>query len=207
MFTGIISDVGKVRTTTPVDGGVRLEITTALDLGDLAIGASVACSGACMTAVEKGTDGSDHWFAVEVSGESIKKTTLGSWQSGTRVNLERALKMGDELGGHLVAGHVDGVGTVAQVRPDGDSLRLNIRVSADLAPFIAAKGSVTIDGVSLTINEVATEADGGAAFGLNIISHTQLETTLGKLEPEMKVNVEIDLLARYVARLLNRTPQ
>lgn len=202
MFTGIITDVGKVRTVQPTDGGVRMEITTALDLSDLAIGASVACSGACMTVVEKGADGTDHWFAVEVSGESLSKTTLGSWQPESHINLERALKMGDELGGHLVAGHVDGVATVTDVRPDGDSQRLEIQVSSDLAPYIAAKGSVTIDGVSLTINEVTTDAKGGAVFGLNIIAHTQSETTLGKLAPNAKVNVEIDLLARYVARLL-----
>ncbi len=208
MFSGIITDIGTVRSVTKADAGegagkamgMRLEIAVgnekALSLDDLAIGASVACSGACMTVVEKGKDG----FAVDVSAESLSKTTLGDWQAGTAVNLERALKMGDELGGHLVSGHVDGIGHVVSLEPAGDSLSLALGVTTELAPFIAPKGSITLDGVSLTVNQVQDGPD-GAVFGINIIPHTRTTTTLGKLVPGAKVNVEIDMLARYVARL------
>jgi riboflavin synthase len=191
MFTGIITDIGSVKSITQ-KGDTRFEITTALDLRDAAIGASIACGGACLTVIEKGTD----WFAIEASGETLSKTTLGTWQPGTRLNLERALKMGDELGGHIVTGHVDGVGHVVATTPVGDSLKIDIEAPTQIAKFIATKGSVTVDGVSLTVNETD-----GAKFSVNIIPHTQVETTLGGLTSGSAVNLEIDVLARYVARL------
>jgi riboflavin synthase len=198
MFTGIVSDVGQVREVSTAGAGVdtRLVIATAYDTDDLSIGASVACSGCCLTVVEKGAG----WFAAEASAETLACTTLGAWKSGTAINLERALKAGDELGGHLVSGHVDGIGTVAARRPEGGSLRLDFDVPRALGRFIAPKGSVAVDGVSLTVNEVG---DRGPAtrFGVNIIPHTQQVTTLGRLQPGGRVNVEVDLMARYVARL------
>jgi len=197
MFTGIITDIGRVRSaqTTGMGAGEgrHFEIATAFETKTIAIGASISCAGACMTVVDKGTD----WFAVDVSSESLSKTTLGCWRKDTPINLERALCLGDELGGHLVSGHVDGVGTVVNRQADGDSQRLTVRVDDDLAPYIAAKGSVTLDGVSLTVNEVSK-----AEFGVNVIPHTIGATTLGTLAGGDHVNVEIDLLARYVARLL-----
>lgn len=193
MFTGIITDLGRVRSLEAKRGkDTRLVIETRYDTAELAIGASIACSGACLTLVEKGPS----WFAVDVSGETLSRTTLGTWRAGTVVNLERALRMGDELGGHLVLGHVDGVARVVLTAPEGESLRLVIEAPAPLRRFIAAKGSAAFDGVSLTINEV-----GPASFGVNIIPHTQRETSLGGLQPGDALNLEIDLLARYVARL------
>ena len=191
MFTGIISDVGEVRRVDDI-GERRFEIATAYDLDTVAIGASICCAGCCLTVVEKAAD----WFAVEVSGETLSKTTLESWQAGTRINLERALRLGDELGGHLVSGHVDGVGRVAEVAEVGGSAVIAFDAPAALARFIAAKGSVTVDGVSLTVNGVD-----GTRFDVNIIPHTRNVTTLGGLAPGDMVNLEIDLLARYVARL------
>ena len=198
MFTGIITDIGRVRSLAVTGGGDgegrRFEIETAFDLKTVNTGASIACSGACMTVVDKG----DGVFVVEVSAESLSKTTLGDWQPGTRLNLERALCLGEELGGHLVSGHVDGVGALDRRRDDGDSQRLTFSMPSDLAKFVAPKGSVTIDGVSLTVNEVD-----GNTFGINVIPHTQNATTLGALGLGEKVNLEIDMLARYVARLLD----
>lgn len=193
MFTGIITDIGTVRAVAAnADHDTRYEIETAFDLSDVAIGASIACSGACLTVIEK----TDNRFAVQASGETLAKTTLGNWQEGTRINLERALKMGDELGGHIVTGHVDGVGTVVATENVQDSLRIDIEAPLDIARYIATKGSVTVDGVSLTVNAVDNRV-----FSLNIIPHTQQETTLGSLGVGAPVNLEIDVLARYVARL------
>ena len=203
MFTGIITDIGRVRAAQPTGGGAgegrRFEIETAFDTATVAIGASIACSGACMTVVDKGQDGDQNWFAVEVSAESLSKTTLASWGEGTAMNLERAMCLGDELGGHIVSGHVDGVGELIGREADGDSQRYTFSVPDNLAKYLAPKGSITIDGVSLTVNEVA-----GSQFGINLIPHTQNATTLGALEPGAKVNLEIDMLARYVARLLGK---
>ena len=192
MFTGIITDVGRVRAIQHADDG-RLEIETTYDTGDIAIGASVACSGCCLTVVEKGPG----WLAFEASGETRRLTTLGAWHEGTTVNLERALKAGDELGGHIVSGHVDGMAELVALETEGESLKLTFRAPDALAPFIAAKGSVTLDGVSLTVN-TALARD----FTVNIIPHTQEQTTLGGLAVGGAVNLEIDMLARYVARLM-----
>jgi riboflavin synthase len=191
MFTGIITDIGTVRAIAKA-GDTRFEIATAYDLAGVGMGASIACNGCCLTVVEKGAD----WFAVQASGETLSKTTLGQWQKGTRINLERALKLGDELGGHIVSGHVDGVGQITAITPDGESRRFRFRVPAALARFIAPKGSVAIDGTSLTVNEVD-----GPDFGVNIIPHTQAVTTWGEIKVGQAVNIEIDMLARYVARL------
>ncbi|MEK9754004.1 MAG: riboflavin synthase [Rhodospirillaceae bacterium] len=191
MFTGIITDIGEVRRVDTA-GERRFEIATAYDLSTVDMGASICCSGCCLTVVEKGAG----WFAVEVSAETISKTTLGAWRAGTRINLERALRLGDELGGHLVSGHVDGVGRVLSVVPIGESVTVVIEAPTALARFIATKGSVTVEGVSLTVNGVD-----GARFDLNIIPHTRAVTTLGRLSAGDAVNLEIDLLARYVSRL------
>ena len=191
MFTGIVTHIGYVRQILK-NADTRLEITVPFETGDLDIGGSIACSGACMTVIEKGPD----WFAVSVSGESLAKTTLGQWFEGTAVNLERALKIGDELGGHIVSGHVDGVGTLAAKSQEGDSTRMTFEAPEGLRRFIASKGSITIDGISLTVNEV-----GPARFGINAISHTQVATTLGERQVGDLVNLEIDMLARYVAQL------
>lgn len=192
MFTGIITDVGTVRAIEK-KGDTRLEITTRYDTAGIDLGASICCSGACMTVVER----RDDWFAVEASAETLSKTVLGSWRVGTRVNLERALRAGDEMGGHVVSGHVDGIAEVTGLEPEGDSLRVRFKLDDTLKRFIAPKGSVTLNGVSLTVNEVDDNR-----FGVNLIAHTQQETTLGKLSVGALINVEIDMLARYVARLL-----
>ena len=191
MFTGIITDVGRVRSVRQTDRDRRYEIETAYDLKGVDIGASISHSGCCLTVVEKGRG----WFAVEVSGETLAKTTLGAWASGDPVNLERALSMGDELGGHIVSGHVDGVGEVVSVTPEGGSRRIRIRAPKPLHRFIAPKGSIAVEGVSLTVNEVEDDV-----FGINIIPHTWEVTTLGGLKAGSRVNLEIDVLARYVAR-------
>ena len=191
MFTGIISDVGRVRSVAERDGGRRLDIATAYALADVAIGASVACSGVCLSVVEKGED----TFAVDVSRETLLRSTLGVWIEGRLVNLERSLRVGDELGGHLVSGHVDGVGEVVRALSDGESLRVQIRAPAPLHRYIAPKGSVAVDGVSLTVNEVD-----GEVFGVNLIPITRTMTTLGDLRSGDRVNLEIDMLARYAAR-------
>lgn len=191
MFTGIITDIGTVEAVAK-GGDTRFDIATKYDMATTEIGASIACSGACLTIIEKG----DGRFAVEASAETLSKTTAGNWREGTLLNLERALKVGDELGGHIVTGHVDGVGEVVSVAPVGGSLNIDFNAPDSLAKFIAAKGSITVDGVSLTVNEVSA-----ARFSVNIIPHTQSETTLGKLRAGDPVNLEIDVLARYVARL------
>ncbi len=198
MFTGIISDLGQVR-AVEARGDTRLTIETGYDTGAIDIGASIACSGACLTMVDKGPN----WFAADVSAETLSKTTLGGWTPGTAVNLERALKLGDELGGHLVAGHVDGVAEVRGRAEEGDSLRLAFTAPEALMPFIASKGSVTLDGVSLTVNRVE-DAPGGGRFEINVIPHTAVLTTLGDCSPGTRVNLEIDLLARYVQRLMTK---
>ena len=196
MFTGIITAQGTVRDVTPIGGGrdMRLVIGVAgwSDVAAIPRGGSIACSGCCLTAVDLGPD----WFAVTASAETLSKTTLGAWRLGTPINLERPLRVGDELGGHIVAGHVDGVGEVLSATPDHGSTRWRFRVPAPLQRYIAPKGSVAIDGVSLTVNEVE-----GQSFGVNIIPHTAAVTTFGHMRPGDAVNIEIDTLARYVARL------
>jgi riboflavin synthase len=194
MFTGIITDLGRVRAIRP-DGDARYEFKTGYDTATLALGASVSCSGACLTVMDKGPG----WFAATVSAETLARTTLGRWRAGTPVNLERALRAGDELGGHIVTGHVDGIAELMSAREEGDSLHLVFAPPAALARFIAAKGSLAHDGVSLTVNEV----DNGR-FGVNLIPHTRTMTTLGAFKPGDAVNLEIDPLARYVARLLGK---
>ena len=193
MFTGIITDIGRIRSVRQ-GGDTRLEIETGYATETIEIGASIACSGTCLTVTEKGAG----WFAVEASAETLACTTIANWRVGTAVNLERPLRMGDELGGHIVSGHVDGIGQIESVKPEGDSLRFSVSVPSDLAGFIAEKGSVTIDGVSLTVNSVS-----GTTFGVNIIAHTQAATTFGQCAAGTPVNVEIDMLARYVARLMD----
>ena len=196
MFTGIVTDVGTVRSVEQ-SGDLRLTVGTAFDLATVDIGASIACSGVCLTVVDKGSD----WFAVDLSGETVSRTAADLWREGARLNLERSLRMGDELGGHIVTGHVDAVGEVLGVCPEGDSIRLGIRVPASLASMIAAKGSITLDGVSLTVNEVR-DADDGSHFAVNIIPHTAQHTTLGSARAGRQLNVEVDVLARYLDRML-----
>jgi riboflavin synthase len=193
MFTGLITDVGRVRAVEARAGGARIAIETAYETGEIPLGASIACCGACMTVVEKGPG----WFAIDVSAESLARTTLGSWETGRRVNLERSLRLGDELGGHMVTGHVDAVAEIVDRRPDGESLRFTVAVPEAFARFIAPKGSAALDGVSLTVNEVE-----GRRFGVNIIPHTAAQTTFGALEAGDRINFEVDLIARYVARLV-----
>ncbi len=197
MFTGIVTDVGRVRHVEK-RGDTHLVISTNYDLSNVEIGASIACSGVCLTVVDKGT-AKDSWFAVTVSAETLSKTTLGGWKAGDPVNLERPMRVGDEFGGHIVSGHVDGVADVKLVVPEGESTRIVFDVPAALSRFIASKGSVALDGVSLTVNEVD-----GTRFGVNIIPHTFKVTTFGKVKPGSKVNVEVDLMARYVARLVGK---
>jgi riboflavin synthase len=196
MFTGIIADRGTIRAVR-AGADTIFEIATALDLSDLAVGASIACAGVCLSAVEKGAG----WFAVQVSAETRARSTAGAWRVGTQLNLERPLRVGDELGGHMVLGHVDAVAELTARRPEGDSLRLLFEVPRGFEPSVAPKGSVTLDGVSLTVNEVE-----GRRFGVNVISITRAKTTLGDLRPGDKVNLELDVIARYVARLLAREP-
>jgi len=198
MFTGIITDIGTIKSVTRDTGGewgdTRMDVICTYDTNGIDIGASISHSGACMTVIEKGTD----WYAIEVSGESLSKTTMGDWEQGTQINLERALTGKDEMGGHMVTGHVDGVGTLVGLEEIAGSHKLRFEAPADMAFGIAPKGSITIDGVSLTVNEVD-----GNAFEVNIIPHTWQVTTLGKLQIGSKVNLEIDLIARYVARYLS----
>lgn len=200
MFTGIVTDVGRVRALKPM-GDTRIEIGCAWDPGAVEIGASVACAGVCLTVVERGRDDQGAWFAVDASAETLRTTTLGRWRAGTLVNLERPLKVGDELGGHILSGHVDGVGMVESVTPEGDSLRFVIEAPEALAPYLARKGSIAVDGVSLTINGVDDNR-----FSVNVIPHTRQATTLRLAEAGTEVNLEIDLIARYVDRLLHAGP-
>ncbi len=191
MFTGIVTDIGRVRSVRQTERDWRYEIETAWDTSGIDLGASISHAGCCLTVTEKGPG----WFSVEVSGETLSKTTLGDWREGHAVNLERAAKLGDELGGHIVSGHVDGLGRTVSVTPEGGSHRIDIEAPAPLHRYIAAKGSITVDGVSLTVNAVE-----GQVFGLNIIPHTWQATTLGGLKAGDAVNLEIDMLARYLAR-------
>ena len=191
MFTGIITDVGRVRRIEE-RGDFRFELDTTFDLGSVDIGASIACSGTCLTVVEKGTG----WFAVDVSAETLACTTLGGWEVGSPVNLERSLRIGDEMGGHIVLGHVDGVGEIVSIDTEGDSRRFQFLAPDNLGYLIAAKGSVSINGVSLTVNDVD-----GMEFGVNIIPHTQQMTTFDHANVGDAVNLEVDVLARYVSRL------
>jgi len=195
MFTGIVTDVGRVTRIDQLEVGRRLTIETAFETSGIALGASIACNGACLTAVEL----TPNHFAVDVSGETLDKTTIGTWAVGTRINLERALKAADELGGHLVLGHVDCVGEVVRVEAEGENHRVGIEVPDDLKHYVASKGSITVDGVSLTVNEVDDRV-----FGVNIIPHTWDHTSFADLEAGARVNLEVDVIARYVARLLER---
>lgn len=196
MFTGIVTDVGIVRTAEQ-RGDLRLIIATGYDTATINLGASIACSGVCLTVVDKGED----WFAVDVSGETISRTAADLWREGAKLNLERSLRMGDELGGHIVTGHVDAVARVIEARPDGDSVRITVEVPSNLGPMIASKGSIALDGVSLTVN--STENAGEATqFTINLIPHTANETTLGTVTEGRQLNVEIDVLARYIDRML-----
>ena len=200
MFTGIVTDIGEVIAVEPRAQGLsRLRIAGGYDPDTIDIGASIACSGVCLTVVARGRDGNRTWFAVDAAAETLRVTTVGGWRPGTRVNLERALKMGDELGGHIVAGHADGVAAVIAREEMTDMARFTLRAPAELARFIAPKGSVALDGVSLTVNEVA-----GDTFSVLIIPHTLKVTTLGVLEVGHAVNLEVDLMARYAARLMER---
>ena len=191
MFTGIVTDIGRVRKVEQTARDRRYEIETGWDTAGIDLGASISHAGCCLTVTEKGPG----WFAVEVSAETLSKTTLGDWKVGDRVNLERAAKLGDELGGHIVSGHIDGLGRVVSVTPQGGSHRIDIEAPEPLHRFIAPKGSITVDGVSLTVNAVE-----GRTFGVNIIPHTWEATTLGRLKAGDAVNLEIDMLARYLAR-------
>ena len=197
MFTGIVTDVGTVRRIER-RGDLRLEIATAYDLATVDLGASIACSGVCLTVVDKGDD----WFAVDVSGETVSRTAADHWREGAKLNLERSLRLGDELGGHIVTGHVDAVATVVGTCSEGDSLKVGLSVSRALGPMIAPKGSITLDGVSLTVNEVREAEDGTTHFSVNIIPHTAHATTLGEVQPGQQLNVEVDVLARYLDRMI-----
>ena len=200
MFTGIVTAIGTIEDVEQ-RGDLRLRIACPWDPGRIAIGASIACAGVCLTVVERGGEPGNAWFAVDVSAETLACTAAGTWEEGARITLEGSLKVGDELGGHIVSGHVDAVGTIAQAAAEGDSTRLTVVAPATLAPFIAAKGSITVDGVSLTVNSVEDCANGSVRFGLNIIPHTAEVTTLGTLAQGDEVNLEIDTVARYLQRL------
>ena len=200
MFTGIVTAVGTIESCEK-RGDLRVRIACPFDPDKIAVGASIACSGVCLTVVERGGETGNAWFAVDVSAETLSRTAKDSWAEGTRINLEPSLRLGDELGGHIVSGHVDAVGTVEQVQAEGDSTRVTIVAPAALAPFVAPKGSIALDGVSLTVNQIEDRPDGSVAFGLNIIPHTAAVTTLGELGPGAEVNLEIDTLARYLKRL------
>ena len=192
MFTGIVSDIGTIERVT-LQGDMRVVIRSGYDSATIDLGASIACSGVCLTVVDKGPG----WFAVDVSGETISRTAQGQWTEGRRLNLERALRLGEELGGHIVTGHVDGIGEVLSVVEEGGSHRVRVHAGPEIAPFVAPKGSITLDGVSLTVNEV-----GRGSFTVNIIPHTAQHTTLGNLRAGQQLNVEVDVLARYIDRML-----
>ena len=195
MFTGIVTDIGTIAKVTQ-SGDTRFDVLTAYDTDTIDLGASISHSGVCLTVIEKGKGADGDWFAVEASKETLDVTSADKWKEGTRLNLERALKMGDELGGHIVSGHVDGLAEITAITPEGDSQRYTFKTTSALMPFIAPKGSVTLDGTSLTVNEVE-----GPTFGVNLIPHTQEVTTWGLSKVGDIVNLEIDVLARYVARL------
>jgi len=197
MFTGIVTDVGTVRSAEQ-RGDLRLVIATSYDLESVDMGASIACSGVCLTVVDKGGD----WFAVDVSAETLSKTAPAHWVEGARLNLERSLRLGDEIGGHILAGHVDSVGDVVEIRTEGDSKRIGISVPRSLGRMIATKGSVALDGVSMTVNEVCDGEDDKTNFSVNVIPHTAQQTTLGELVEGRQLNVEVDVLARYIDRAI-----
>jgi len=200
MFTGIVTAVGTIREARQA-GDLRAVIACPFDPAGIAMGASIACSGVCLTVVDKGGVAGNAWFAVDISGESVARTVAGRWQEGRPLNLEPALKLGDELGGHIVTGHVDAVGEVVEAVPDGDSVRIAVEVPKDLAPMIVPKGSIALDGVSLTVNNVEDDVE-AARFTINLIPHTAKETTFGGIAPGRQLNVEIDVLARYIDRML-----
>ena len=197
MFTGIVTDVGTVRSAEQ-RGDLRLRIATGYDMDTVDLGASIACSGVCLTVVDKGED----WFAVDVSGETVSRTAADQWREGAKINLERSLRLGDELGGHIVTGHIDAVAEVVGICPEGDSVRVGLSVPRTLGCMIAAKGSIALDGVSLPVNEVRDVEDGSTHFAVNVIPHTAHNTTLRNLEPGRQLNVEVDVLARYIGRML-----
>ena len=200
MFTGIVTALGEIRETRKT-GDLHAVIACPFDPSGITMGASIACSGVCLTVVDKGGVPGDAWFAVDISAETVARTVPGRWELGTRLNLEPALRLGDELGGHIVTGHVDGVAGIVDICPEGDSRRVDFSVPAELAPYLAPKGSITIDGVSLTVNDVTDQPDGTCLFSVNIIPHTAEVTTLGALAQGDRVNVEIDVLARYLKRM------
>ena len=196
MFTGIVTDIGRIEAAEQ-RGDLRLRIACGYDMAGVELGASIACSGVCLTVVDKGDD----WFAVDVSAESLARTAPGMWAQGARLNLERALRIGDELGGHIVTGHVDGIGEVEGVLEVGGSTKLTIVAGEEVAPYIATKGSIALDGVSLTVNEVENLSD-GVRFAINIIPHTAQQSNLSAIAPGRKLNIEIDVLARYLGRMM-----
>jgi riboflavin synthase len=196
MFTGIVTDIGRIEAAEQ-RGDLRLRIACSYDMASVELGASIACSGVCLTVVDKGDD----WFAVDVSAESLARTAPGMWAQGARLNLERALRVGDELGGHIVTGHVDGIGEVEGVLEVGGSTKLTIVAGDEVAPYIATKGSIALDGVSLTVNEVENLSD-GVRFAINIIPHTAQQSNLSGIAPGRKLNIEIDVLARYLGRMM-----
>jgi riboflavin synthase len=196
MFTGIITDVGRV-VAVEERGDLRLRIACGYDMSNIDLGASIACSGVCLTVVDKGAD----WFAVDVSAETLRRTAPGLWQEGAKLNLERSLRLGDELGGHIVTGHVDGIGEVEEVAEVGGSTRVTVLAPPEVEAYIAAKGSVALDGVSLTVNEVEPLSE-GIRFGVNIIPHTAQQTSFSELASGRRVNIEIDILARYIGRMM-----
>src|SRR3954452_11731645 len=201
MFTGIVTDIGTVRTAEQ-RGDLRLEVETSYDTSSIDLGASIACSGVCLTVVDKGED----WFAVDVSGETVSRPAADHWRQGAKLNLERSLRLGDELGGHIVIGHVDAVGHVIAVESEGDSTRIDVRVPRQIGPMVAPKGSISLDGVSLTVNTVA-DVDDSTRFTVNIIPHTAQQTTLGQIAVGRQLNVEGDVLARYIDRMLTARTQ
>jgi riboflavin synthase len=197
MFTGIITDVGRIE-AVQARGDLRVRIGCGYDMASVDLGASIACSGVCLTVVDKG----EGWFAVDVSAETQSRTAPGMWSEGKRLNLERALKIGDELGGHIVTGHVDGIGEVTTAEPVGDSTRIDIAAGSEIAPYVAAKGSMALDGVSLTVNEVQAAPNGGVVFSVNIIPHTAAQTSFSDVAAGQRINIEIDILARYLGRMM-----
>lgn len=197
MFTGIITDKGRIE-AVEARGDLRVRIGCGYDMAGVDLGASIACSGVCLTVVDKG----EGWFAVDVSAETQSRTAPGMWSEGRPLNLERALKVGDELGGHIVTGHVDGLGEVTAAGPEGDSIRLGIVAGAALAPYVAVKGSIALDGVSLTVNHLEALRGGEIAFSVNIIPHTAAQTGFADVKAGDKVNIEIDILARYLGRMI-----
>jgi riboflavin synthase len=197
MFTGIVTDVGTVRSVEQ-RGDLRLTVGCGYDMADVDLGASIACSGVCLTVVDKGDD----WFAVDVSAETVSRTAAGLWREGARLNLERSLRLGDELGGHIVTGHVDSVGEVLGTCAEGDSVRVGIAVPRELGAMIAAKGSIALDGVSLTVNDVREAEDGRTHFSVNIIPHTAKQTSFADMATGRQLNVEVDVLARYISRMM-----